>query len=626
MATAAIGSANNFVQQKRTDRQGEILLHLIKSSGNQELKDLYEKELLYSTSTSNDHKKLNLEKRYKEYPPKRLNRSDVISNYERHRKQEWIAREEQATLRLNTNKSDGWIPPYEAHSLFSEEGFLTRGFDAESGGMAEEPLRFCHPVRLSDWEFCVQKHDFSGNIDLYQTLNLFMDEAIKHGFDKDQFETLLKMFVKEHYPAAWQGVRFQKSPDTTFAYCLTMINFGSLAVKATAAIRAIVRKPTDDLATIVLMFRELRAELYSIEHGDWDEEKCQDKATYAATGIIKEFVNDNIYKSMKEMKKKMEKARMKVTFKDLLDYCQKEELKTGNELTVTKDIKHYDPHLITNEISDTTQIGVNMTRAWTRSRGPPQNTTPEHRVFDRAGKSSERRNERREQRGRAEKRMITDRSSSTSPSPPRNSSRERRPSGGSQRGYSPRGRQPSRERGGSRHRERRGGSYSRDDRNGSQGRRGQERGRDRRYSGSGQGGDRGNDRRNNPSPHKRNGNSRERQGYRERQWSQGRDGRREQPPRNHDQRGGDGRRTPNQSPRRGDTPRRDSPHRSAGSRNQSQERACYFCGDGRHSGARCHLYTGNKAPDVCSVCFKGYHYRNTCKIKPPPKTTMTGKY
>ena len=622
---AAIGSATNFVQKKRADRYGEILLHLIKTQGNQELKDLYEKELLYSTSTSSDHKKRELEKRYLEYPAKRLNRSDVISNYERHRKEEWKAREEKATLRLNTTGgSDGWIPPYEAHSLFSEEGFLTRGFDAETGAMGEEPLRFCHPVRLSDWENCVQKHDYSGNIDLFQTLNLFLDEAIKNGFDKDQLQTLLKMFVKEHYQSAWQGVRFQKDPDATFKYCLSMINFGSLAVKATNALKGIQRKPTDDLVTVVYMFRELRAELFSIEHGDWDEQKCQDKAEYAAIGIIKEFVNDHVYRGMKQMKKKMEGQRMKVDLNCLLNYCQQEELVAGNELTTTKTIKHYDPHLISNEVADTTSIGVNMTKTWTRSHGPPPTSTPEHRVFDRSGKSSERRREKREARGRAEeRRMIGDRRSSTSrsPSPERAYSGERR-GRRDDRGYrnSDGGNRRSQERGGSRGGNNRSGSQQRDGRRGYQD-------RDRRPSGPSPGRTSGRD---------GQGNAGQRPRGRGNSWDQkspSRGGRRDQSPWNRDRRGDGRQRTPNQSPRRDYQPRRNSPYNQAGSRNPSQERACFFCGDGRHSGSRCHLYTGNRAPEVCSTCHKGWHYRNECIMKPasekkntPNKTQMTGKY
>ena len=352
------------------------MVELLKLLPDKEMAREYEKELEVSSQTMHKRKRKELLDKWKGYPPTRLTKSEVVSNYETHRYDMFMKREEEANQPGGVFKST-----YEMHSLFTEDGKVTYGIDCQTGKMGEAPLRYSHVIKLEDFEECLFKFEYSDNVDLFSTMHNLIDRGIEVGLDREQFRTLLSKFVREEYKFAFATIKNEKSPDVVFERCLDMVNFGQLAVRTIAAIRKITRAPEDDLTTVVYKFRALRTELYGYQNTDWSADKCREKAETSCYGIIRELVEKDTYTALKIAKDESKGIHQEMDLKEQLDFCTQQEMMAEFALTQEKNLKKYDPSYVTDTDS---QIRINAVRAFQQQgRGRPKSK----RLAERKGES-----------------------------------------------------------------------------------------------------------------------------------------------------------------------------------------------------------------------------------------------
>ena len=178
---------------------------------------------------------------------------------------------------------DGAVYPYD----FEEEKFDTT-----------EPLAFDGEVKLSEFKDSIEYFVDSQTMSLPGTLRSLKSEAERRGFDYTAFGKLLHQFIMEHYPAqkiaSFHCIKNNDTPGL-WQLLVELISPEAEKSKIRAARASIVRKPSDNISTVMHKIRSLAYQEIGVTNPGISRETLDTKSYKLAQHNLKDFISEECW-------------------------------------------------------------------------------------------------------------------------------------------------------------------------------------------------------------------------------------------------------------------------------------------------------------------------------------------
>ena len=277
-----------------------------------------------------------------------------------------------------------------ADNLFEpvkEEGEICYGMNLKTLTIDyNQPLQFTGKIELRLIEDCIMISPLTKIVDITKTLKKILIKGTKYGWTRVHIGTLLKFFVKEHLSMNYTCLAYLEDPTEIWESVSNLIDFSSAEATILHAMKALTRKKTHGIATVVGAYKSLAFDLHEIKSPYASKVDCLKEADKDAVKICKYFIEPNLFTLLKGITDKIKyEEKRKITLDEMTELINRYEMSPDFRPKTDKSLDKFDVSQVSIFLCDPEIVGG----ALAASASPAEvHVAGEEHVYDNIGGTS----------------------------------------------------------------------------------------------------------------------------------------------------------------------------------------------------------------------------------------------
>ena len=256
---------------------------------------------------------------------------------------------------------------------------VLKGFDPYRQKYSD-PLENENEVKLELFTNQIIKYGDSQYLALAETLSNILTEAERMGYNADQLNQILTLFIASHKPdllVSANRLKMEKHPKKIFSLLVETLDEAKEKEKISVAKSQLKRDPTEDVSVVADKFRSLTIQGILINKPNIEEKKLQSLADSLTATAITDFITMSCEAAIKKEIKTIESNGSEVSLQRLLRMIQEEEGKNLSSRPTTALLakKANADSSIAAAIGSST-LSLNNMRSSSRDRGRSEKRGP----------------------------------------------------------------------------------------------------------------------------------------------------------------------------------------------------------------------------------------------------------
>ena len=222
----------------------------------------------------------------------------------------------------------------------------------------DQPLQFTGKIELRLIEDCIMISPLTRIVDINKTLKKVLIKGAKFGWTRMNIGTLLKLFVKEHLSINYTCLAYLEDPTEIWEAVSSLIDFSSAESTILQAMKALTRKKSHGIATVVGAYKSLSFDLHEIKSPYATKVDCLKEADKDAVKICKYFIEPNLSSLLKGITDKIKyEEKRKITLDEMTELINRYELNPEYRPKTDKSLDKFDVSQVSIFLCDPEIVG-----------------------------------------------------------------------------------------------------------------------------------------------------------------------------------------------------------------------------------------------------------------------------
>ena len=268
----------------------------------------------------------------------------------------------------------------------------------------DDILEYDSEVKLEDFAQYIVTSQYTGNQDVYLTLEKLLARGAYQGLDQRQMGELLKQYIKVHLPTEYFAVQNTMDPETIFKVALDSVNYATMGEKCVQAIKKIGRGSSQDsLPNQTTIYLAIRIEMLLMESPSLTDQEAREMAETETRRIIPMLLSSKMQQYLAHLKETMMKTGGTLTFEEEMNSIIKQEAVPGFQLTKPVNLANWTRSLGDHELDRIADVVAKRDVECNLTRVRAGSSSASGRSDSSRSSSYDRRSRRRPRRGEKSK-------------------------------------------------------------------------------------------------------------------------------------------------------------------------------------------------------------------------------
>ena len=161
-------------------------------------------------------------------------------------------------------------------------------------------------ISISDFATCITSCQYTGALNIPQTLEKLLDEGAECGLSEDLFKSLFLDFIRVYKNESFQTAKsFSRNANEILEFMISLVNTSSEISKVRSAIKEICRNETDELIDVVLKLKSLTTSLLFLVNPKSNRTSVEKRSTSSAVDAIFDLINPTVLGHLRAFKQRI---------------------------------------------------------------------------------------------------------------------------------------------------------------------------------------------------------------------------------------------------------------------------------------------------------------------------------
>ena len=174
-------------------------------------------------------------------------------------------------------------------------------------------------ISISDFASCITSCQYTGALNIPQTLDKLLDEGAEFGLSEDLYKSLFLDFIRVYKAESFQTAKsFSRNANEILQFIISLVNTSSEISKVRSAIKEICRNETDELIDVILKLKSLTTSLLFLVNPKSNRTSVEKRSNSSAIDAIFDLINPTVLGHLRAFKQRISETSTELDLNALI--------------------------------------------------------------------------------------------------------------------------------------------------------------------------------------------------------------------------------------------------------------------------------------------------------------------